>query len=41
MPKKKSNLSGFESRRLRLQQILFVSLGVIIILSMVISLIAN
>jgi hypothetical protein len=41
MAKKKRSLSGFERRRLRFQQILFISLGVIVILSMVISLIAN
>jgi hypothetical protein len=38
---KKKKLSGYEKRNLRLQQIIFIAIGVIIILSMVISLIVN
>jgi predicted nucleic acid-binding Zn ribbon protein len=41
MAKKKKALSGVERRRLRIQQILFISIGVIIILSMVFSLIVS
>ena len=39
--KKKKELSGFERRRLRSQQLIFIGIGVIIILSMLISLVAN
>ena len=39
--KKKKELSGYEKRRLRTQQIVFIAIGIIIILSMVISLVAN
>jgi predicted nucleic acid-binding Zn ribbon protein len=39
--KKKKELSGYEKRRLRTQQIVFIGIGIIIILSMVISLVAN
>lgn len=38
--KKKTNSSAFERRRLRLQQMLFGVLAVIIILSMLVSLIS-
>lgn len=41
MAKKKRTLSNAERRRLRIQQILFVSIAVIIILTMVISLVVN
>jgi hypothetical protein len=41
MPKKKKELSGREKRHLRIQQVFFIALGVIIILSMVIGLIIN
>ena len=39
--KKKYQLSGREKRRLRTQQAIFIAIGVIIILSMVISLVAK
>ncbi|HZD57467.1 MAG: hypothetical protein P8X95_14370 [Anaerolineales bacterium] len=39
--KKKYQLSGREKRRLRIQQAIFIAIGVIIILSMVISLVAK
>ncbi len=39
--KKKKELSKFEKRRLRSQQIIFIAIALIIILSMVISLIAR
>jgi hypothetical protein len=41
MSKKKKAISGAERRRLRVQQIFFIMIGVIIILSMVISLIVS
>lgn len=39
--KKKRELSGSEKRSMRIQQIVFVILGIMIILSLVISLIVN
>ena len=39
--KKKKELSGADKRRLRLQQIIFIAIGVFVILSMVISLFIN
>ena len=39
--KKKKELSSYEKRRLRLQQIIFIAIGVFVILSMVISLFIN
>ncbi|HJW89184.1 MAG TPA: hypothetical protein VJ436_00940 [Anaerolineales bacterium] len=39
--KKKNEMSGYEKRRLRLQQIIFITIGVFVILSMVISLFIN
>ncbi len=39
--KKKKELSGYEKRRLRTQQLIFIGVGVLIILSMLISLVAN
>ncbi|MFL7891376.1 MAG: hypothetical protein ACK2UM_14335 [Anaerolineales bacterium] len=39
--KKKKELSGYERRRLRTQQLIFIGIGVIIILSMLISLVGN
>ncbi|HLE14813.1 MAG TPA: hypothetical protein VI776_08700 [Anaerolineales bacterium] len=39
--KKKRDITGYEKRRLRTQQIIFIAIGVIIILSMVISLMVN
>lgn len=39
MAKKQKNLSAYEKRRLRTQQIMFIVMGVIVIASMVISLI--
>jgi predicted nucleic acid-binding Zn ribbon protein len=39
--KKKRELSRSERRRLRTQQIIFITIGLILILSMVISLIAK
>jgi predicted nucleic acid-binding Zn ribbon protein len=42
MAKKKSKeLSNYERRRLRTQQIIFIAIGVLVILSMVISLFIN
>ena len=43
MAKKKKNkeLSGSERRRLRTQQIVAISIGVILILSMILSLVGN
>jgi predicted nucleic acid-binding Zn ribbon protein len=38
---KKKGLSGYERRRLRTQQLIFIGIGVIIILSMLISLVGN
>lgn len=38
---KKKQLSNYERRRMRTQQIIFVIIGIIIIFSMVISLIAR
>ncbi|MGW8144648.1 MAG: hypothetical protein ACWGN2_09655 [Anaerolineales bacterium] len=39
--KKQKELSGYEKRRLRTQRIIFIAIGTIIILTMVISLVAN
>lgn len=39
--KKKREISNYDKRRLRTQQIIFVVIGIIIILSMVISLVSN
>ena len=39
MAKRKKDLSRTEKRQLRVQQLIFIAIGVIIILSMVISLI--
>lgn len=39
--KKKKDLSGYEKRRLRTQQMIFIGVGIIIILSMLISLVGN
>lgn len=41
MAKKKSNMSKRDQRNLRAQQIVFYAIGIIIILSMVISLVAK
>jgi hypothetical protein len=41
MAKKKNTLSAYEKRRLRTQQIIFIVIGGIVILSMVISLLIN
>jgi len=41
MAKKQKNLSAFEKRLLRTQQIVFIVIGIIVILSMVISLLIN
>jgi len=41
MAKKQKNLSAYEKRRLRTQQIVFIVIGIIVILSMVISLLIN
>jgi predicted nucleic acid-binding Zn ribbon protein len=41
MSAKKKELTNYEKRRLRTQQIIFITIGVIVILSMVISLITN
>jgi predicted nucleic acid-binding Zn ribbon protein len=41
MAAKKKELSNYEKRRLRTQQIIFVIIGLIVILSMVISLVAK
>ncbi len=39
--KKKREISKRDKRRLRIQQIIFIAIGIIIILSMVISMIIN
>ncbi|MES0361252.1 MAG: hypothetical protein ABUK20_10080 [Anaerolineales bacterium] len=39
--KKKKEISGHEKRRLRTQQLIFIGFGIIIILSMLISLVGN
>jgi predicted nucleic acid-binding Zn ribbon protein len=39
--KKKKELLGYEKRRLRTQQMIFIGVGIIIILSMLISLVGN
>ena len=39
--KKKKELSGYEKKRLRTQQLIFIGVGVLIILSMLISLVSN
>ena len=39
--KKKREISKRDKRRLRIQQIIFIAIGIIIILSMVISMIVN
>jgi predicted nucleic acid-binding Zn ribbon protein len=39
--KKQKELSGYEKRRLRTQRIIFIGIGIIIILTMVISLVAK
>jgi predicted nucleic acid-binding Zn ribbon protein len=39
--KKSKELSGYEKRRLRTQRIIFIGIGVVIILSMLISLVGN
>jgi predicted nucleic acid-binding Zn ribbon protein len=39
--KKKKELSGTERKRLRTQQIIFIGFGIIIILSMLISMVGN
>ena len=39
--KKKRELTRYEKRRMRIQQIIVVAIGIIIILSMVISLMIN
>jgi predicted nucleic acid-binding Zn ribbon protein len=39
--KKKKDLSGSERKRLRTQQIIFIGFGIIIILSMLISMVGN
>jgi len=41
MAKKKRNLSQSEKRNLRIQQIMFISIGVIVILSMLLALVAK
>jgi len=41
MAAKKKDLSNYEKRRLRTQQIIFITIGVVVILSMVISLVTN
>lgn len=41
MGSKKKELTNYEKRRLRTQQIIFITIGVIVILSMVISLVTN
>lgn len=38
MAKRKKELTSYEKRRVRIQQIIFITIGVIVILSMVISL---
>jgi len=39
--KKKREISKRDKRRLRIQQIIFIAIGIIIILSMVISMVIN
>jgi predicted nucleic acid-binding Zn ribbon protein len=39
--KKNRELSNYERRRLRIQQVIFIAIGVLVILSMVISLFIN
>jgi predicted nucleic acid-binding Zn ribbon protein len=39
--KKQREMSGYEKRRLRTQRIIFIGIGIVIILSMVISLVGN
>ena len=39
--KKKKELSGYEKKRVRTQQLIFIGIGVIIILSMIISMVGN
>jgi len=39
--KKKKELSGFEKRRLRSQQIVLIAIGLIVIISMIMSLVSN
>ena len=39
--KKKKEISGHEKRSLRTQQLIFIGFGIIIILSMLISLVGN
>ena len=41
MAKKKKELSGYEKKRVRTQQLIFIGIGVIIILSMIISMVGN
>ncbi len=38
---KKKDLSGYDKRRLRRQQVIFIVIGIILILSMVISMVAK
>lgn len=39
--KKQKELSAYEKRRIRTQQMIFIIIGIILILSMVISLVGN
>ncbi len=39
--KKTKEISGYEKRRLRTQRIVFIGIGILLILSMVISLVSN
>jgi len=39
--KKNRELSGYEKKRVRTQQLIFIGIGVIIILSMIISMVGN
>jgi predicted nucleic acid-binding Zn ribbon protein len=39
--KKNQELSGYEKRRLRTQRIIFIVIGIVIILTMLISLVGN
>jgi predicted nucleic acid-binding Zn ribbon protein len=39
--KKQKEVSGYDKKRLRTQRIIFIGFGIVIILSMVISLIGN
>ena len=41
MAKKKKELSSYEKRRLRTRQIIFIVIGILLILSMLISLVGN